>query len=123
MQGKICVITGASSGIGLATAEAIGRLGARLVLVGRDSERCDGALNMLRRRVPGLEARFYRADLFASSRRDAPAGRRDRPPAEPRIDVLINNAGAMVTDRRVTPDGLEHMFALNHMAYSSSPTG
>ena len=115
MQGKVCVITGASSGIGLATAEAMGKLGYRLVLVGRNKDRCDAALHRLHKAVPGLEARFHHADLsiLEEMRRvgDEIAA------TEPKIHVLINNAGTFAARRIVTGDGLERMFAVNHMSY------
>lgn len=115
MQGKIVVITGATSGIGLVTAEKIGRLGARLVLVGRDPARGEAALKQLREKVPGLQAGIHYADLLriAEMRRVGA----EIAAAEPHIDVLINNAGALFTSRQVTEDGLERTFALNHMAY------
>jgi NAD(P)-dependent dehydrogenase (short-subunit alcohol dehydrogenase family) len=115
MQGKVCVITGATSGIGLIAAERLGAMGARLVLVGRDPARGDAALAQLRQRVPGLAVGIHYADLSRLSEMnrlaDAIAA------AEPRIDVLINNAGAIFQTRGVTEDGLERTFALNHMSY------
>jgi NAD(P)-dependent dehydrogenase (short-subunit alcohol dehydrogenase family) len=109
------VLTGASAGIGLAAAEAIGAEGARLVLVARNPERGEAALARLRSRVPGIDARFVYADLsrLAEMHRIG----REIAASEPRIDLLVNNAGMMVMDRRETADGLEAMFAVNHMAY------
>jgi retinol dehydrogenase-12 len=115
MRGKVCVITGASSGIGLATAEALGRQGFRLVLTGRDPARCEAALTLLRSRVPGLEARFHYADL--SSIAEMHRLGNEIAAEEQRIDVLINNAGIMNAQRLMTVDGLERMFAVNHLAY------
>jgi len=90
-------------------------MGARIVLVGRDKPRAQTTLARLRERGPGLAHTVHYADLtrLAEMKRVAAqiAG------AEPRIDVLINNAGAMFAARRVTEDGLERTFALNHMAY------
>jgi NAD(P)-dependent dehydrogenase (short-subunit alcohol dehydrogenase family) len=102
MKGKVCVITGATSGIGLVAAERLAAMGARLVLVGRDKARGEAALAQIRRQVPRAELRIHYAEIAA---------------LEPRIDVLINNAGAMFNERRVTQDGFERTFALNHMAY------
>ena len=115
MQGKICVITGATDGIGLEAAARLAALGARLVLVGRQRAKGEAALATLRQRVPDIEARIHYADL---SRRDDI--RRLVPEllaAAPRIDVLLNNAGAFIARRGVTDDGLEQTFALNHMGY------
>src|SRR6185503_14947145 len=114
IKSKICVITGATSGIGLETADALAALGARLVLIGRDQARGNAALARLRNRTPDVEAQIHCADLsrLTEIRQLAETLR-----ALPRIDVLINNAGAMFTRREVTADGLERTFATNHMAY------
>lgn len=115
MNGKTCVITGATDGIGLETAARLGALGARLVLVGRNPAKGEAALAQLRARVPGLAAEMHYADL---SRRDEILRLASMLlAAAPRIDVLINNAGAFFARRVVTEDGLEQSFALNHMAY------
>src|SRR5579863_4404402 len=115
MQGKLCIITGATSGVGLAAAEALARKGARLALVGRDPGRGTAALQRIRAAAPGSEVTIHYADLFrlAEVRRLGD----ELLQAYPRIDVLINNAGAMFQRREVTPDGLERTLALNHMAY------
>ena len=115
MKGKICVITGATAGIGLETAARLGALGARLVLVGRSRAKGEAALALLRARVPGLDADMHYADLSrrAAVREIAPQLLR----AAPRIDVLVNNAGAYFTRRDTTEDGLERTFALNHLGY------
>ena len=115
MKGKTCIITGATDGIGLEAAARLGALGARLVLVGRNRDKGERALTILRSRVPGLIAEMHYADL---SRRDEI--RRLVPEllsAAPRIDVLLNNAGAFFARRDVTEDGLERTFALNHIGY------
>jgi NAD(P)-dependent dehydrogenase (short-subunit alcohol dehydrogenase family) len=115
VKGKVVVITGATSGIGQVAAERLAGLGARIVLVARDRSRAETTLARLRQRGPGIPHRVHYADLsrIAEMRRVA----RDIAGSEPRIDVLINNAGAMFNARRVTEDGLEGTFALNHMAY------
>jgi NAD(P)-dependent dehydrogenase (short-subunit alcohol dehydrogenase family) len=114
IEGKLCVITGATSGIGLITAERLARQGARLVLVGRDPVRGERALARIKARAPRAEASVHYADLSRlDGLRTLAAGLN----ALSRIDVLINNAGAMFWRRQVTADGLERTFALNHMAY------
>ncbi len=115
MQGKVCVITGATSGIGLIAAERLAAQGARLVLIGRDRARGEAALARIRARVPGAQLAIRYADLSRLAEMDRLAA--EIAAAEPRIDVLINNAGAMFSRRSVTEDGLERTFALNHMAY------
>jgi NAD(P)-dependent dehydrogenase (short-subunit alcohol dehydrogenase family) len=114
LSGKICVITGATSGIGLASAEALATTGARLVLVGRDREKGNAALARLRQVRADCEASALYADL---SRLDAVRALAAELAALPRIDILINNAGAVFNRRAETEDGLERTFALNHMGY------
>ncbi len=115
LDGKICVITGATSGIGLATAEGLARQGARLVLVGRDRAKGEAALALLRARRPECDATVLYADLATlAGVREAAA---QILAAAPRIDVLVNNAGAIFDRRSETEDRLERTFALNQMAY------
>jgi NAD(P)-dependent dehydrogenase (short-subunit alcohol dehydrogenase family) len=115
IQGKVVVITGATSGIGQVAAQRLARMGARLVLVARDRARGADMLAQLQALAPGIRHAVHYADLsrLAETKRVA----RDIAAAEPRIDVLINNAGAMFSNRVVTADGLERTFALNHMSY------
>jgi len=111
---KICVITGATSGIGLCTAMQLAAMGARLVLIGRDRGRGEVALALLKSRCPQLAVEIHYADL---SRLDEIRRLGQALTTLPQIDVLINNAGAIFSRREVTEDGLERTFALNHMAY------
>jgi NAD(P)-dependent dehydrogenase (short-subunit alcohol dehydrogenase family) len=115
MQGKVVVITGATSGIGQVAAERLAGMGARIVQVARDQSRGEAAVTRLRARAPGVAHRVHYADLsrMADTKRVAA----EIAAAEPRVDVLINNAGALYTSRQVTADGFELTFALNHMAY------
>ena len=115
MQGKVVVITGGTSGIGQVAAERLAGQGARLVLVARDRARGEATLERLRASGPGVAHRAHYADLslIGDTRRVAA----EIAAVEPRVDVLINNAGAMFGRRQVTPDGLELTFALNHMSY------
>ena len=115
MKGKTVVITGGTSGIGEVAAETLAHMGARIILVARDKSRADATLMRLRRGGPGVVHSVYFADLtrLAEMKRLA-AEIADR---EPRIDILINNAGALFGTRRLTEDGLECTFALNHMSY------
>jgi NAD(P)-dependent dehydrogenase (short-subunit alcohol dehydrogenase family) len=115
VHGKVVVITGATSGIGSVAAERLAAMGARLVLVARDRTRAEATLIRLEAIGPGVAHSVHYADLsrLGEMKRVAAA----IAAAEPRIDVLVNNAGAMFGRRRVTEDGLELTFALNHMAY------
>ena len=115
MHGKVVVMTGGTSGIGEVAAERLAGLGARLVLVARDRARGEATLARLRARGPGVGHVAHYADLslIADTKRVAA----QIAATEPRIDVLINNAGAMFGHRQVTADGLELTFATNHMSY------
>jgi retinol dehydrogenase 12 len=115
MQGKVCVITGATSGIGLVAAERLAALGARLLLVARDKGRGEAAFAQIQARAPGTAMRIVYGDLSRLSEMSRLGS--EIAALEPRIDVLINNAGAMFAERGVTADGLERTFAVNHMAY------
>lgn len=114
LTGKTIVITGATSGIGLCAALALARQGADLVLVGREPARGEAAVAAVAGEPGGATARFVQADLL---RRDELHRLAAILSALPRIDVLLNNAGAIFHRRAVTADGLERTFALNHMAY------
>ena len=115
MKGKTVVATGATSGIGEEAVLALARMGARIVFVARDAKRAETALDKLERAAPKLRHSAHLADL--SSMAEARRVGRLIAESEPRVDVLVNNAGAMFADRRVTAEGLELTFALNHMAY------
>jgi NAD(P)-dependent dehydrogenase (short-subunit alcohol dehydrogenase family) len=115
MKGKTVVITGGTSGIGEIAAERLAQMGARIVLIARDKCRGKVTLARLRERAPDLGHAVYYADLARIPEMKRVAA--EIAHKEPRIDVLINNAGAMFSSRRLTEDGLEYTFALNHMAY------
>ena len=112
MQGQVVVLTGGTSGIGEAAALKLAGMGARLVLVARDPQRVEATLN----RLPTAgKHTAHLADLsrIAETMRVA----EEIAAAEPRIDVLINNAGVMSAHRQLTAEGLELTFATNHLAY------
>ena len=115
MKGKVVVITGATSGIGQVAAEKLAAMGARIVQVARDRERGQAAMARLNQIASGIAHTIYYADLSRLSEMKRVAA--EIAQAEPRIDVLINNAGAMFGTRQLTEDGLERTFALNHMSY------
>jgi len=115
MKDKVVVVTGGTSGIGQVAAEKLAAMGARIVMVARDKVRGEAVITRLRQLCPGVNHTLHIADL--SSMEGVRRVGREIASAEPRIDVLINNAGAMFYDRQVTVDGLERTFATNHMAY------
>ena len=112
MSGKVCVVTGATSGIGKATAAALAGRGAQVILVGRDRGRGEAVAAQVA--APGGPApRLEVADLASMGQVRTLAERLN---ALQRIDVLINNAGLMASQRRVTADGYDEVFAVNHLA-------
>ena len=115
MQGKTVVITGGTSGIGEVTAIALAGMGARIILVGRNKRRGEATLARLEQERPGLRHQIHYADLarLAEMKRVAAV----IAAAEPRVDILINNAGAMFANREVTKDGFEKTFATDHLSY------
>ncbi|WP_395815854.1 SDR family oxidoreductase [Archangium minus] len=115
MQEKVCLITGATSGLGLESARALASQGATVVLSGRDKGRGEAALAEVRRTVPNAKLDLMLADLtsLTSVRKLAEDFQRKYS----RLDVLLNNAGLIIDRRKVTPDGFEATFATNHLAH------
>jgi retinol dehydrogenase-12 len=113
MSGKVCAITGPTSGIGRATALALGRKGAKLFLLCRDGSK--GAALAAELKALGAEAEIIETDLSVLTSVVNAAERLSRRAL--RLDVLINNAGVINMHRRETVDGLEEMFAVNHLAH------
>ncbi len=112
MTGRTVLVTGATGGIGLATASRLAGLGARVGLVGRDAARTAAAAGRLR--DGGAEVDVFLADL--SSQRDVRALAGQVLAAYARLDVLVNNVGGYWATRHETADGLERTFAVNHLA-------
>jgi len=115
MHGKTVVITGGTSGIGQVAAEKLASMGARIVLVARSQSRGEAALSRLREIAPTAKHAVHYGDLSRLS--ELKRVGKEIAAAETRIDVLINNAGAMFGQRQVTEDGLELTFATNHLSY------
>jgi NAD(P)-dependent dehydrogenase (short-subunit alcohol dehydrogenase family) len=113
LKGKRIVVTGASRGIGRETALALGRMGADLSLVVRDPARGKAVAEEVR--ALGAEVDVFVADL--SSMADIRRMAKELLAKHDRIDVLVNNAGALLMDRQVTKDGYEATFATNHLGY------
>ena len=115
MSGRVCVVTGATRGIGRATAEGLAALGATLVLVCRRREDGDRVARELAAAHRGPPAEVLPADLSSQrSIREASEAMHQR---HQRIHVLVNNAGVIPKERETTVDGLEMQFAVNHLAY------
>jgi retinol dehydrogenase 14 len=114
MTGRNVLVTGATSGIGKATAAGLAAMGAHLAITGRDRDRTESAADEIRAAGGGGQVDVFVADLSAQS--DV---RRLADEVLQRfswLDVLVNNVGGYWNTRRVTADGLEHTFALNHLA-------
>jgi NAD(P)-dependent dehydrogenase (short-subunit alcohol dehydrogenase family) len=115
MQRKVCLITGATSGIGQVTATELARRGAHVIIVGRSAEKCAATQRQIRSETRAAPVESLVADLLsmAEVRRLA-----DQVRAQcPRLDVLVNNAGAMFWNRTDSVDGIEKTLALNHLSY------
>jgi retinol dehydrogenase 12 len=115
MAGKVCLITGATAGIGRVTARELARRGASVVIVGRNRPRCEAAVEAIRRETGNNSVEFLRADLSSQAEiRQVVRAFHER---HTRLDVLVNNAGALFALRQESVDGIEMTLALNHMAY------
>jgi NAD(P)-dependent dehydrogenase (short-subunit alcohol dehydrogenase family) len=115
MSEKVCLITGATSGIGKATAMELVKMGASVVMVGRDRGRGEAALAEIKEKSANASVDLMLADLSSQQEIHRLAG--EFKEAYPRLDVLINNAGLFRSKRITTADGLETTFAVNHLAY------
>lgn len=115
MSGKLCVVTGASAGIGKETALGLAKLGASVVLVCRDPERGETASREIKR-ISGSDAvELMICDLSSqTSIRQFASEFKSR---HDRLDVLVNNAGVFLRQRSQTEDGIESTFAINHLGY------
>jgi NAD(P)-dependent dehydrogenase (short-subunit alcohol dehydrogenase family) len=114
MKDKICMITGASSGIGKATALGLARKGATVLMVCRDRGRAETARDEIRVASGNLRVELLLADL--SSQAEIRGLARDFKERYPSLHVLINNAGVAPIRRSVTADGIETTFAVNYLA-------
>jgi retinol dehydrogenase 12 len=115
LEGKTCLVTGATSGIGEVTARELARMGARVVFTSRDAAKADALKSEILRDVPSAQLEVLRVDLsLMRAVREAATEYRRR---FRRLDILVNNAGAIFWKREQTGEGLERTFATNHLAY------
>ena len=115
LKGKTCVLTGASSGIGRATAIELARAGARMILICRDRARGEAIADELARSTTNQGVELMLADLSSQAEIRGVAG--DLLAKTGPIHLLINNAGVVNLRRELSVDGIEMVFAVNHLAY------
>ena len=115
MTGKVCLITGATSGIGAITARELARRGATVVMIGRNPEKCRATVEAISAATGHENVASLCADL--SSQAEVRRVAREFLDRYSRLDVLINNAGALLAPRTESVEGIEMTFALNHLAY------
>jgi len=111
-HGRVAIVTGANSGLGLVTARELGRAGAQVVLAARSTGRGDAAAASIIAAVPGATIEPAVLDLA-----DLDSVRAFAASAPARVDLLINNAGIMAAPRRLTKDGFESQFGTNHLGH------
>ncbi|MBN1454273.1 MAG: SDR family oxidoreductase [Anaerolineales bacterium] len=115
MKNKTCLITGATSGIGRATALALAQKGATVILAGRDEELCQSTIAWIKNKTGNSNIDYLLADLSVQAQVRALAA--EFKSRYERLDVLVNNAAAIFFFRQVSADGIEMNLAVNHLAY------
>lgn len=115
MKDKICLITGATSGIGWVTARELANLGAEVILAARNLERGRKSVDRIRQLNDRAKVEFITLDL--SSADDVRRFAGEVQERYPKLDVLVNNAGTVLLQRRVNRAGLEMTFAVNHLGH------
>lgn len=115
MKGKICLVTGATSGIGYVTARELAKKGATVILVARNREKAKVFTNQIIQETGNLNVEFCIADLSVQSQIRQLAQKVQT--RHEHLDVLVNNVGAFFLRHKLSEDGIEMTFALNHLSY------
>jgi NAD(P)-dependent dehydrogenase (short-subunit alcohol dehydrogenase family) len=115
MNNQTILITGASTGIGLHSAIGLAKLGANIVMVGRNQERTSQAVELVKSQTGNQQVSYLLADL--SSLKEVRRLAQEFKDKHNKLDVLLNNAGAIFLSRKVSVDGYEMTVALNHLNY------
>lgn len=115
MQGKTCLVTGATAGVGLETARGLARAGARVFIHGRDPVKLENTLKDIQSTTGNSNLIPLVADVTSQEQMRRMA--EEVHSKTNRLDVLINNAGAVNMVRQLSPEGIELTFAGNHLAY------
>lgn len=115
MQNKNVIITGGNAGIGLATAKALAKMGANVFIVSRDGAKAQRAAEEIAKETGNANVKYFVADL--SSQKSVRALAEEIKRELPVVDVLINNAGGVFPEFKLTEDGIDISIATNHFAY------
>jgi NAD(P)-dependent dehydrogenase (short-subunit alcohol dehydrogenase family) len=115
MKDEVCLITGATSGIGKATALALAKMGATVITNGKDEKRGEKAADEIKEASGNDNVELMIADL--SSQSEVRLLANELKEKYPKLDVLINNAAVFYSYREYSPDGIEMQFAVNHLAH------
>jgi NAD(P)-dependent dehydrogenase (short-subunit alcohol dehydrogenase family) len=115
MIGKVCIVTGANTGIGKETALGLAKLGASVVMVCRDRQRGEEALRDIKQKTGNDNVELMLCDF--SSQRSIKQFAAEFAQQHERLDVLVNNAGVVLRGHSMTEDGVESTFAINHLGY------
>ncbi len=114
MKGKVCLVTGATSGIGAETARQLARRGATVIVVGRSAEKSAATVARIKQQTGNATVEYLLADL--ASQKEIRALAQQFKNKYARLDVLVNNAGGVWITRHETADGIEMAWAVNHLA-------
>ena len=115
LAGKVCLVTGATGGIGLITAQTLAERGATVVLASRSASKCAEVAARITAETGNAQVSYLAGDL--SSMAQVRAVAEQFLAQHERLDVLVNNAGAVFSSRQVSADGYEMTMALNHLNY------
>ncbi|MDX1379217.1 MAG: SDR family NAD(P)-dependent oxidoreductase, partial [Anaerolineales bacterium] len=115
LTGKVIIVTGANSGIGYEAAKEFARKGAQTILACRSVDKAQRALNQIRAEVPNAQVEIMQLDL--ASLKSIHSFTETYKSKFDRLDVLVNNAGIMMTSYGVTDDGFERQFGTNHLGH------
>jgi NAD(P)-dependent dehydrogenase (short-subunit alcohol dehydrogenase family) len=115
MDGKLCLVTGATAGIGYFTALEIARMGASIVILGRDRTRCESSVKTIQEQSGNPSIEYLVADLSSQTQIRTVAHKFYE--QHDHLDVLVNNAGGFFLRRKLSVDGIEMTLAVNHLAY------
>src|SRR4030042_5104691 len=115
MEGNLGLVTGATAGIGYYTALEIARMGAAIVILGRDPQKCSTAVKMIKEQAGNPSIEYLVADLSSQAQIRTAVGKFLE--QHDRLDILVNNAGGFFLRRRLSVDGIEMTLAVNHLAY------